>query len=564
MALFLSDRVRPDAVAMLALGACVLGGLVKPDDAFEGFASSAVVTVAAVLIIGRAFEVTGAAGLLLRATVPDSRVFIVQFAALLLVAAGLSAFMNNIAALAIVMPAGLAIAQRHKVSPSVVLMPLAFAAILGGMTTLIGTPANLILSSVLEDTLGQPFGLFSMTPVAGPVALAGVAYLAFVGWRLTPRRIAAGPSGRRPARVFELVVGLGSAHDSAPIGEVRARLREAGGVLLARLRGGERISCAPRDRLEAGDRLLVISRHDPWTLAAETGLSPLRRRDARPGATTTWVTVAHGSVLEGMPHGDVEARSGGALAVVAAGPRAARLRQPMASLLIQPGDQLWLHGPAAAVDTLARQARLIEVEREPSPPVSRRPAFVAVMIFILSILAISLGVPAAAGFAAAALAIALLRLIPGEDIYRAIDWQVVVLLAAMIPIGRAFQDSGASQIAAGWLAELLSYGSAALALGGLCFASMLFSAFMNNVTTAVVMGQVGAQAANALGLPVEAALIAVLIGTSCDFLTPIGHQNNLVVMRPGGYRFSDYPRMGAPLTLLVIITTALMLDLIYL
>lgn len=563
MALFLSDRVRADAVALLALGACVVVGLVRPDNAFEGFASSAVITVAAVLVIGRAFEVTGAAELLLRATVPASRVFIVQFAALLLVAAFLSAFMNNIAALAIVMPAGLAIAQRHKTSPSVVLMPLAFAAILGGMTTLIGTPANLILSSVLEDNVGQPFGLFSMTAVAGPVALAGVAYLAFIGWRLTPRRVPAGRAGRRPARVFELVVALGSAHDGARIADVRARLRAAGGVLLARLRGGERIGCAPADRLAPGDRLLVISRNDPWTLAAETGLAPLRRRDARPGATTTWVTVAHGSVLEGQPHGDVEARSGGDLAVIAAGPRAARLRQPLASLLIQPGDQLWLHGNAAAVDQLARQARLIEVEREPSPPVSRRPAALTIGIFLLSIAAISAGVAPAIGFAGGALAIALLRLLPGEDIYRSVDWQVVVLLAAMIPIGRAFEEAGASQVAATWLADVLSHGSPFWVFAGLCFASMLFSAFMNNVATAIVMGQVGAQAAGVLGVPVEAALIAVLIGTSCDFLTPIGHQNNLVVMRPGGYRFSDYPRMGAPLTLLVILMTALMLDMVY-
>ena len=564
MALFLSDRVRPDAVALLALGACVIAGLVRPEDAFAGFSSSAVVTVAAVLVIGRAFEVTGAAGLLLRATVPASRLFLIQFGALLLISAGLSAFMNNIAALAIVMPAGLAMAQRHRTSPSVVLMPLAFASILGGMTTLIGTPANLILSSVLEDTRGQPFGLFSMTAVAGPVALAGIAYLAFLGWRLTPRRVPAEPTGRRPVRVFELVVALGSAHDGARVGDVRAQLRAGGGVLLARLRGGERIGCAPDDRLAPGDRLLVISRQDPWALAAATGLAPLRRRDARPGATTTWVTVAHGSVLEGLPHGDVEARSGGALAVVAAGPRAARLRQPLASLLVQPGDQLWLHGPAAAVDALARQARLIEVEREPSPPVSRRPAAMAIAIFLLAIAAISLGVPPAAGFTGAALAIALLRLLPGEDIYRSVDWQVVVLLAAMIPIGRAFEETGASQMAASWLADILAHGTPAVALGGLCFASMLFSAFMNNVATAVVMGQVGAQAANTLGLPIEAALVAVLIGTSCDFLTPIGHQNNLVVMRPGGYRFADYPRMGAPLTLLVIVTTALMLDVVYL
>jgi di/tricarboxylate transporter len=565
LGLFVSDRVRPDAVALIALLTAWLTGLLSMEAALAGFASTAVLTVAAVLVIGRAMEFTGAAATLTRWMVPNVRFVTVRLAGVLVMGMLLSAFMNNIAALVITMPAAFAIAREHKLPPGALLMPLSFATILGGMTTLIGTPANLILSSVREDTVGAPFGMFDMTYVGGTVALAGLLYLLVIGWRLTPRR----PSQTMESRnssvlVYELGLPMGAIQGRTTLAGVRAALRGAGGVLLAVFRDGGRVRLEPHSILHHDDHVLVLSREEPWAVARRAGLIAEAEWENAPGLATVRVSVIHGSSLIGDGYGAIEARSEGRVRVIAAGPRAAREKHPLASITIQAGDQLFLQGPEEELGTLIRRSRLLEIDRKMPLVQAGKPALLVAAIYGVALLLATLfGVSITACFIAAALAICLLRLLPAEEAYRSIDLPVLVLIAAMIPIGRAFDQSGGTSAIAQAIGWALSGAPLFLVLAAICAVSMLLSIFLNNVATALVMGQVGVDAAAALGISPDAALLAVLIGTSCDFLTPIGHQNNLLVMRPGGYRVKDYPRVGAPLSVMTVLITAYVLSRAY-
>ncbi|HJS10504.1 SLC13 family permease [Sphingopyxis sp.] len=552
--LFASERVRHDLVALIALFACLITGLVPVEQAFDGFADPAVVTVGAVLVVGRAIELSGAAALVTRGLISNHAPFPIQLGAVLPVGAVLSAFMNNIAALVITMPIAAEIGRRSGRRPAATLMPLAFATILGRMTTLSGTPANLILSSVREQRLGEPFGFFTMAPVGIAVAVVGLLYMVLVGWRLIPRRKASAQESIRPWRVFELDVS--AARKPLSREALSGLLRNSGARLLAQFRHGERL--AGDAAVAPGDRLLVLSRSARATMAGNSGLTLAEGSDSVPGEETARVVVAHGSFLIGHGHDMVRAESDGALRVAAAGPRAARQREPLARLRIQAGDQLYIRGTAPALAGFVARARLLELDRhDPSLSHDPRRMTMILAIFLGSVaLAVSGVVSTAIAFLAAAALLAGSRLLSAEDIYRSIDWSIVVLLAAMIPVGQSFETSGAAAVVAEALGHVLAGAPPIAALAAICALTLLLSILLNNVATAIIMGPLALDTAALIGLGPDAALLAVLIGASSDFLTPIGHQNNLLVMGPGGYRFTDYARPGALLSVLVLGTAA--------
>lgn len=552
LVLFASERVRHDLVALIALFTSIAVGLVKPGDAFEGFADPAVLAVAGVLVVGRAIELSGAAAGIAKVAIPSRAAFPVRLALLLLIGALLSAFMNNIAALVITMPIASAIARDAKLPPAATLMPLAFATILGGMTTLIGTPANLILSSVREQELGAPFGFFSMAPVGIAVTVAGLLYLAFVGWRLLPIRLRTGRPIRPPWRVFEMIVP----HDGARPSQ--AVLRAAGARALAAFSGIQRLGAnAP---MTGGDRLLLLSRSNPWDVGKSAQLEPTTQRNEAEDAVTARVAVAHGSPLIGNGYDEVRTRSQERIEVVAVGPRVARERKPLIRMRIRPGDQLYIRGRAGDIAEFIGGARLLEIDRLDPMPVNRVRAIAIIAIFAMAIVGIvAFRLSPALAFVGAVALLAGARLIPPEEAYRSIDWSVLVLLAAMIPVGQSFENSGAAAIAAQWLGTILAAQSLFIVLAALCSVTLLLSIFLNNVATAIIMGPMAIEVAQLLGISPDAALLAVLIGASSDFLTPIGHQNNLLVMGPGGYRFTDYARMGALLVVIVVAVAAFVL-----
>lgn len=564
LAMFVSDRIRPDAVALIVLLLAWITGLVSLEEALAGFGAPAVLIVAAVLVVGRAAEYTGAAQAMTGLFVPKVRFASVRIGGVLLMGAVLSAFMNNIAALAITMPIALTVARDHKLPAGAVLMPLAFATILGGMTTLIGTPANLIISSVREDRVGAPFGMFDMTPVGGAVAVAGLAYLMIFGWRLAPRRDGGEEAeANQQVMVFELALPMAAAQGRMRLDAMRRSLRAAGAVLLSVIRDGDRVRTESDALLHHDDRLLVMSRDYPRRVAEKSGLFAELEPEP-PGSVTAHVSIIHGSSLIGQDYGAIAARTDGAVEFVAAGPRAARIRRPLATNVLEAGDQLFLRGHPDAIGRLIRHARLLEVGRQAAPARPGRSAVLVLSIYAAAVLlSAGFGVAVTASFIAAALAICLLRLLPADEAYRAIDIPVLILLAGMIPLGRAFNEAGGSDAIAIALDWLLSGAPLFVMLAVICGVSMLLSIFLNNVATALVMAQVGIEAAIRLDINPDAALYAVLVGASCDFLTPIGHQNNMLVMRPGNYRFRDYPKVGAPLSVIAVFVTAYVLSNIY-
>ena len=543
----------------MSLVAAVAIGLVEPAKAFSGFADSAVITVAAVLILGRALEITGLASNLVRALTPGKAPLMIKLGIVLALGAFLSAWMNNIAALAITMPVMIKLCRDQGISPAVGLMPLAFTTILGGMTTLIGTPANLVLSTVREEALGSPFGFFQMTPVGAAVAGVGLVYLILVGWRLAPRRpTGAGDEEVSSLRAFELSV---TTNMRIRYSQLKDRLQQAETSLLAVYRGHQRVTPDEEDWVQPGDHLVVCARENPWVAAKKVGLQFSEARSKAPDAVTAELVVGDGSQLIGLSYGAIEAETDGDLVVVAGGPRMMRERRPLRSMHLRPGDEIFIHGSAERLADFSRYGRLLEIGRKLAVPPPARHAVLVLLAYVAAILATALAdAPAALTFTVAAAAICALRIVPPLEIYRSVDWPVIVLLGAMLPVGRSFGDSGAAAIAADWLTTVMGDLDLFWAVAVLTLATALFSMFLNNVATAVIMGPVAIHAAEALDKPVDAFLLAVLIGASSDFLTPIGHQNNILVMGPGGYRFRDYPRIGAALMVLVVLTTAFVLS----
>lgn len=555
LVMFVSERIRHDLVAVMALFASLICGLVQPKEALLGFADSAVITVAAVLIVGRALELSGVAGSITARLMPANASFPVRMGVLLAAGAILSAFMNNIAALVITMPIANEIARNSKRPPGAILMPLAFATILGGMTTLIGTPANLIISSVRERQLGEGFEFLTMTPVGVLVSVLGIGYIVLVGWRLLPVRQQVGRNDKRIWMSFELAV---SKPPKLTRKQLSATLRRTTTRLINVYRDSETMDW-PDGGLQPGDRMLVMSKTDPWLVGAGLPFAH-GEHEHDPEVPVARVSVAHGSPLIGRGYGSVPFLSENRLHVVAAGPRAAKERVPLQRIDIRAGDQLFIEGCADELSRFAGPMRLLEIDRFDRQHVRSGRAYAIAGIFVAAILGVVFaGFSPALSFVAAAAAIAGLRLVPAKEVYAAIDWSIIVLLAAMIPVGASFESSGAAALVADWLGGFLSGQPAAVAIGTMCIVTMLLSIFLNNVATALVMAPLGIRLAELLNLDPDAMLLAVLVGASSDFLTPIGHQNNLLVMGPGGYRFSDYWRMGLGVAIVVIVATALFL-----
>ncbi|MDE2436349.1 MAG: SLC13/DASS family transporter [Sphingomonadales bacterium] len=553
LAMFVSEKVRHDLVAVIALIACIVTGLVPPAKALIGFSDPAVIAVAAVLVVGRTLELSGGAGAVADRLMPRGAPFGVRMPILLVIGAVLSAFMNNIAALVVTMPIATRIASDSRLSPGAILMPLSFATILGGMTTLIGTPANLIISSVRERLLGQGFSFFAMTPVGLLACVLGITYVSVIGWRMLPSRRKAARAARDPWLTYELRIDQGV---SLPRDALQAVLRKHRARLIGIVRGNQIVGWPENDALLHDDRLLVIGRTDPILIEAEL---PFLTDDSRSASFShvLQVSVAHGSRLIGRFYEDLTLLTSGLLRVVAAGPRAARMRRPLRQMRIAAGDQLFLEGRAEDLAQYAAQLRLLEVDHYERANVRRARAWSVAVVFLAAIVAIvAFSIPAWLAFFVAAAIYAATGLIPSKEIYSSIDWSVIVLLAAMIPVGSSFESSGASDYVANWLGSTLAGQSLFVTIAAMCLVTMLLSIFLNNVATALVMAPLGVEVAKLLHAPPDALLLAVLIGASSDFLTPIGHQNNLLVMAPGGYRFSDYSRMGAMMTVIVVLGTA--------
>ncbi len=603
VAMFLWGRWRHDMVAVSALLACVVAGLVPAGEAFAGLGHPAVVTVACVLVLSQALQSTGAVDALTRRVMPTASGPTLTIAALTALAAVLSGFMNNVGALALLMPVAMQVAARQNLPPGRVLMPLAFGSILGGMTTLIGTPPNLIVSGFRRNVEGSGFAMFDFAPVGVVVALAGVAFVALIGWRLVPARRQSESNGfETSAYLTEARVDEKSKAAGLTLREIEAELGDDEAQVVGLIRNEVRlIAPHPSRKVRPNDILLVEA--EPESLASvlsslglslEEGVQQEQTKeegqdkggrpddespdsqDERPGddedgearpsdeIALMEMAVLPGSTLANRSATDVQLRTRFGVNLLAVSRQGSRSVSRLRTMALQEGDVLLMQGAPEALSAFASQFGCVPLAERALRIPDTRKAWTAGGIMAAAVGGAAFGlVPAAVAFAAGVLAVMALRVIPPRSIYESVDWPVVVLLAALIPVAGAMEATGAADWLAGGLLDTVAQGHAVAALVLLLVVTMFLSDLMNNAATAAVMCPIAISTAAQLGVNADPFLMAVAVGASCAFLTPIGHQNNTLILGPGGFRFGDYWRLGLPLELIVVAVSVPMLLIVW-
>lgn len=564
LVLFVWGRWRYDVVALGALLALVVPGIVEPAEAFLGFGHPAVVTVAAVLVISRGLERAGVVELVSRGMARVGERLVLQVSALTLLVAVFSAFMNNVGALALFLPVAIRMAREHDRPASLLLMPLAFGSLLGGLTTLVGTPPNIIIATIRAREVGRPFGMFDFTPVGVGVALAGILLICLVGWRWLPHR--KGEASRD--ELFEVDDYLSEVRvpeDSRWVGRSLSGLGQslAGQIVVVGIARGDREITAPSGQqpLRAEDVLLVEAEpEDLRELVDREGLEPAGTRELKDRLLTSGdevqiveAVVQPDSRLAGSTARELELRAGHGVNLLGVARQGRRVAGRVADTVFRPGDVLLLQGaPDAVQKTLSALGGLPLAERGLEIGGRRRVA-AAAGIFATGIALTVAGVlPVQVALTCAALVMVVTGLLPLRDAYEAVDWPVIVLLGAMLPVGEALETTGAAGSMAGLLLEAGTSLPAEASVAAVLVAATLLSNVINNAAAAVVMAPIGLAVARGLAVSPDPFLMAVAVGASCAFLTPIGHQSNTLVMGPGGYRFGDYLYLGVPVTLVVL------------
>ncbi len=572
LVLFVWGRLRFDMVAMLALFACVLAGLVEPAESFEGFSHPAVITVIAVLAISRALAHSGLIDLLsARLTQRVTRPFS-QRAALCGIAAVLSAFMNNVGALALLMPVALSTAHKSGYSSARLLMPLAFASILGGLITLIGTPPNILISTYRRSAGSEPFGMFDFTPVGLVLALAGTAFVVLVGYRLIPGERQGRPPPEKLFEVSDYLTEVRVSEKSDAVGKTITEFEKSveGDVgVLGLVRDERRIMGRLRlERLQPGDILLVRGASGALKdLLREAGLElvaseALREELASGDLGLMEAVIMPRAWIEGRTPAELHLRSRYGLALLAVAREGRPISRRLRDVRLSPGDVLLVQGETETLTEALGHLGCLPLASRGLKFQPRR-ALLPVLIFAAALTGAVWGLPTALSLLGALGVMILVGLLPADEAYDAVDWPVVVLLGAMIPVGGALETSGATILVADTITALAGDVSPLLVLAALLVITMTLSDIMNNAATAVVMAPITIAIAQRLGVNPDAFLMAVAVGASSAFLTPIGHQNNTLIMGPGGYRFGDFWRVGLPLECLLVAIAVPLIPLVW-
>ncbi len=560
-------RIRYDLVAFMALIIALLTGVVPKDQAFSGFGHPATIIIALVLIISRGLSSSGVIEVVAQQVGRFSSSLKTHIAAMAGISAVLSAIMNNVAALALLMPVDIQAAAKAKRSPAMTLMPLSFASILGGMITLIGTPPNIIIAEFRAKAVGSSFGMFDFTPVGLACAVAGVIFVATIGWRLIPASRTEQDAAKDLMDVGNYVAELHVPEGSPAIGQ-RVReldeLAEENDVMVVGLvRNGKRLPGQARwTGIEEKDQLVVESAPD--ALDKFVGLLKL---DFRQDATeTSLLDNEDMSMLEVVvpPGARIEHRSAYALrlqyrhnvTLLGVSRQGRQFRERVRKLDIKAGDVLLLHGPRQRLQAISHWLGTLPLAERGLELVQRHKAWLAVGVFAAAITLASFGLVYLPIALAGVVALyALLNIIPSRQVYESIEWSVIVLLGSMIPIGAALEASGGTGLIAGLVLEFSTGHSPVFVLTLLMIVTMTLSDVMNNTATAIIAAPIAVDIADRLQVNPDPFLMTVAVAASCAFLTPIGHKNNTLIMGPGGYRFGDYWRMGLPLEILVILVS---------
>ncbi len=558
-------RWRYDLVAFVALLIALLTGVVPKEEAFSGFGHPATVIIALVLIISRGLSNSGAIELLARHVIDATRKLGAHIAIMSALAASLSAIMNNVAALALLMPLDLQAARKSGRSPSLSLMPLSFASILGGMITMIGTPPNIVVAEYRNAALGESFSMFDFAPVGLACAVVGVAYVALIGWRLLPAGRSGAVAGTELFDLADYIAEVRVPDGSIVIGQRVRDLDELAAKsdidIIGLTRQGRRFPGLARlTEIQAGDILVVEA--SPDSLDEALGALELEYVGKGQGIleddelTLSEVVVQETSKLAGRSAMSFRLLYRYRVALVGVSRQGKRFREQIRRLVVDPGDVLLLLGSEERLADVMGRLGLLPLADRGQRVVQRNKIWIAVGAFATAIIIASMGLvylPIALGCVVAMYVG--LNIVPIRDVYDSIEWPIIVLLGSMIPIGSALQSTGGTALIADGIVSMSSGMSPVFVLTLLIAVTMTLSDVMNNTATAVIAAPLAVDIAGRLGVNPDPFLMGVAVAASCAFLTPIGHKNNTLIMGPGGYRFGDYWRMGLPLEILIVIVS---------
>ncbi|MGZ3195824.1 MAG: SLC13 family permease [Croceibacterium sp.] len=563
VALFASGRFRYDAISLGALMVAVLTGVVGEKHAFSGFTSDVVIVIAGALVLSAGIARSGViepivAPLVKRLQTPQTQVPVIAGMT------GLFAMINkNVGALAALMPVAIRLGRSEKSSPSLLLMPMSFMALLGGLVTLVGTSTNIIVSQVREDTLGKPFAMFDFTPVGLGLSLAGFLFLSF-GWRLLPRdrapRAAMEDAHAAVQYAMEAKIPDNWPESLATLADLKLADRN---VQLTGLigPGGNRRPVDPATRLVPGmvlqlkgeeEALGILFQQLPLAQVREN--APVNIEEASEELRSIEAVVEARSPLIGLSAGMLYMQRTFGAKLLAVSRQGEPLRERLSEVRFQPGDLVVIQAGEGALAGVLQELGLLPLAERAVTIGTRRARYGPIVLLAVAITLVAFKVltVAVAFFAAAVLVIAIGSLSMREA-YRALEPEVLVLIGALTPISEAIHANGGTALIAHGLASLLTGSYPIVVLGGIMLASMLCAPFLHNAPTVLILAPIAVGLAQRLGLNPDAMLMAVATGAGCDFLTPIGHQCNTLVRGPGGYRFGDYARLGLPLSFLVIL-----------
>ena len=560
-------RWRYDIVALGALFTASIFGIVPQTELFSGFGNPATITVALVLIVSFGLTKSGAVEFITQLIEPFSSNPLLHISILTFLAAFLSMFMNNVGALALLMPIAIQSTTKAGRPPATVLMPLSFGSILGGLVTLIGTPPNILIANYRREVTGEAFTMFYFAPVGGGVAIAGILFMLFIGWRLV--KVRKQTSGLELFDVekylFELKVPAESALVGKRVGELKDLLAEQKMDILSLVHTQQKMAVVSRRHILAVNDLLMLqgshddidsfaSTHDLTMLSAENARKEILHSE---DSQIAEVVITENSPIVGSTPRQIRFNRKYAVNLLAASRAGTPHRNRLRDFQFRAGDVLLLHGEG---DEL--QEAIIRLNCYPLAPRGlsihgSAKAMPALVIFMLAIGAVASGwISIQLALGIATVAMALLNVVPVREFYAGVDWPVVVLLGAMIPLGTALETTGTTTLLVDGILVLAGDMSPVFILAMLLIITMTVSDVLNNAATAILMAPIAYNTALSLEVNPDTFLMAVAVGASCAFLTPIGHQNNALIMGPGGYHFGDYWRMGLPLEI-VIVTVAL-------
>jgi di/tricarboxylate transporter len=563
-ALFITGRLRYDLVACLALFATLALGVVPSARGFAGFGNPVIIVIASVLVLSRAVAVSGLLDDVARRLMRRVESASVRVTLLTMCVTFLSAFLKNVGTLGMFMPIAIGVARRSHEPPSIYLMPLAFGSLIGGTMTQIGTSPNLLICTVREQLGRGSFQFFDFVPVGLPLACLAVVFLGF-GWRLLPRSRGAQLAAGDQYEIERYTSELQLPRDSPVVGKSVAELEALtdGELTVAAIirEHGKRYVPSGHWLLYPDDILIVQA--DPTVvkfvvdqtkaeLVGAKQLAPQVGDQEEIGIVEAVVTGD--SVMVGHTPRSIDLRRRFEVNVLSVSRADRQIRSRLRFVRFQIGDVVVIQGWQKQLPATLRELGCLPLADRGLVLGSRRRAAVPIAALAIALLLISLRViNVETAFFGAAVGVVLAGGLTLRQAYGAIDWPIIVALGALIPVGEALKDTGATGVMAQFLTTLAAHMPGPVALAFMLATAMVLTPLLHHAAAVLVMGPIAASVASSLHFQVDPFLMAVALGASCDFLTPIGHQNNLLVMGPGGYRFGDYWRLGLPLSVLVIL-----------